>query len=432
MSEPIISPVKLLEAITKAQSQYIFETDPNLLFNELLDTLLSITNSEYGFIGEILYEEDKSPYLKTHAITNIAWNDETRKFYAENQAKGLEFKNLKSLFGEVISKKQYIISNDPYNDPRRTGLPKGHPHMGCFLGIPFFRAMNPDDEMIGMVGIANRPGGYFEQITYELKPFLSTCSNIIEGYRIDNLRKIAERKLIIEKEKALESNQLKTNFLNTISHELKTPLTIILGNLSLLKDENNLPEKDEYKEIMNDILGSGNQLAEIIDDILDITKIEANKHFLTLEKFSLTDLINNVIKQNIAQIESKNLKTSFNFDEKIEIIADKEKIARIYQNLLKNSIKFSKEGLIKTKVGKSNGYIFFSIEDQGIGIDPINHQIIFDVFSQIDGSSKRIGGIGMGLTICKRFVELHNGTIQIESELGKGSRFTVSIPIEIL
>jgi PAS domain S-box-containing protein len=195
---------QLLSAISAAQTQFITEADPGILFDNLLETLLQLTESEYGFIGEILYNTegqvyiDESymkmrgrPYLKTKAITDISWNEETRRLYDENTATGMEFHNLKTLFGRVILTGQPVISNNPKTDPRRGGLPAGHPPLNAFLGIPFYRGT----QLMGMIGIANRPGGYTEAIIADVEPFLTTCASTIEAYRNDARRKQAEEAL---------------------------------------------------------------------------------------------------------------------------------------------------------------------------------------------------------------------------------------------
>ncbi|MEQ8998332.1 MAG: PAS domain S-box protein [Coleofasciculus sp. B1-GNL1-01] len=195
---------QLLQAISAAQSQFIADANPYYLFDGLLDSILGLTNSEYGFIGEILYAENGEPfveeaymkirgrpYVKAHAITNIAWNEETRNFYDQNAAQGMEFHNLKTLFGAVIVTGKPVIYNHPATDPRRRGLPDGHPPLNAFLGLPFYI----ENKFVGMVGIANRPGGYDESLIEYLQPFLATCANIIEAYRNDKRRQKAEDEL---------------------------------------------------------------------------------------------------------------------------------------------------------------------------------------------------------------------------------------------
>ncbi len=181
----------LLEAITRVQSLFITNTDPRTLFEELLSTLLSLTNSEYGFIGDILRYQDGNPYLKTRALTNISWNDETRALYDRYSAQGMEFTNLKSLFGSVMTTGKAVISNNPAADPRRCGIPEGHPTLNAFMGIPFYNGT----AMVGMLGLANRQGGYEAGLIDHLQPLIATCAHIIEGYKIDQRRKATEEEL---------------------------------------------------------------------------------------------------------------------------------------------------------------------------------------------------------------------------------------------
>ena len=183
--------VQMLSAVAQAQKEYIAALDPRELFAGLLSNLLCLTSSEYGFIGEILHTPDGRPYLKTWAITNIAWNDETRRFYEENASKGLEFHNLQSLFGAVITSGQPLITNEPHSHPKRTGIPHGHPPLRAFMGLPFFFR----DVLIGMVGVANRPGGYSDEVAQFLEPFLATCGGIINAYNTDRRRSEAEAAL---------------------------------------------------------------------------------------------------------------------------------------------------------------------------------------------------------------------------------------------
>ncbi len=182
---------RLLLAISHAQSQFIVDANPAELFDNLLNDLLELTDSRYGFIGEVLYADGGAPYLKTHAITNIAWNEETRRFYADNFQQGLEFTNLNTLFGAVMASRQPVIANSPATDLRRGGLPEGHPPLNAFLGVPFSQS----GQLIGMVGIANRPGGYDCGIVDFLDPFLATCANIVAAYRNDRRRQQVEEAL---------------------------------------------------------------------------------------------------------------------------------------------------------------------------------------------------------------------------------------------
>jgi PAS domain S-box-containing protein len=168
----------LLDALSHAQAEFIAETDPVNIFNDLLDSLLSLTGSEYGFIARILHNADGEPYLKNFATTNIAWDSATEEFYEKHAKEGLEFTNMDTLFGAVVLTGEPVISNDPKNDERARGIPAGHPPLNAFLGLPFYSG----EKLIGMVGLSNRKNGYDSAIVDFLKPFASTCANIIEGY----------------------------------------------------------------------------------------------------------------------------------------------------------------------------------------------------------------------------------------------------------
>ncbi len=182
---------QLLGAITRAQSQFVQSRDARVVFDGMLDALLTLTDSEYGFIGEVFYEEDGTPFLKTHAITNIAWNEETQRLYDENAEQGLEFRNMDTLFGNVIVTGEVVIANKPAEDRRRGGVPRGHPPLNAFLGLPFFHR----DKLIGMVGIANRAAGYDQLLVDSLQPFLTTCTNIILGVRAQKSQAAVQKSL---------------------------------------------------------------------------------------------------------------------------------------------------------------------------------------------------------------------------------------------
>ena len=181
----------LFDAMSRAQSQFITDTDPRDIFDHLLVELLQMTESEYGFIGQIFHDDDNQPYLKTFALTNIAWNAETLEFYKQSAPTGMEFRNLNSLFGAVMTSEKIVISNDPANDPRSCGIPKGHPPLKAFLGIPFIIG----DKLIGMAGIANCPDGYNQNTVKFLKPLTLACSQMINAFKQDIARKQAEEQM---------------------------------------------------------------------------------------------------------------------------------------------------------------------------------------------------------------------------------------------
>ncbi|MFC1555726.1 PAS domain S-box protein [candidate division KSB1 bacterium] len=189
--------IKLLQALNTAQLYYFKDFSLREIFDYLLKTLLDFTESEYGFIGEVLYTEQMQPYLKTYALTDISWNEETKKFYDENDPIGMEFSNPDTLFGSVMTTEKPVIANNPYKDPRRGGLPEGHPALNAFLGLPFLIG----EQLVGMAGVANRPGGYDRKIVSYLKLFIEVSGRIIQEHRNKQKRKETENLLFESQQK---------------------------------------------------------------------------------------------------------------------------------------------------------------------------------------------------------------------------------------
>ncbi len=181
----------LLTAISRAQEHLIANAGLRQLFDSLLADFIELTQSEYGFIGDVLYQADGQPYLKTHAVTDITWDAQSRSFYQAKASKGLEFTNLKTLFGAVIPSGEAVIANDPGSDPRSGGLPEGHPKLDAFLGVPVYFG----GKLMGMIGVANRAGGYEQWIVDYLQPLLKTYGQIIEITRGDTQRRQSEHEL---------------------------------------------------------------------------------------------------------------------------------------------------------------------------------------------------------------------------------------------
>lgn len=183
---------KMLGIINQAQLQFIKDVEPRIFFETVLKQILSLTGSEFGFIGEVLYEQG-TPYLETFAITDISWNDEVRKHYEATvqRGRGMEFRNKNTLIGTVMATAQPLISNDPAQDPRSGGIPDGHPPMKSFLAIPVIKG----SKQIGMIGLGNRPDGYDPQTVEALQPLINMLGNLIEALGNEQRRKRAEETL---------------------------------------------------------------------------------------------------------------------------------------------------------------------------------------------------------------------------------------------
>ncbi|NJK94716.1 MAG: hybrid sensor histidine kinase/response regulator, partial [Bacteroidales bacterium] len=236
--------------------------------------------------------------------------------------------------------------------------------------------------------------------------------------------------LIISRNKAEEADRLKSAFLANMSHEIRTPLNSILGFSGLLK--NNYMDAEKAGIFVDIINSSGQQLLTIINDILDISKIEAGQIEIVPGPLSVADFLREMHQQFLKMAELKNLNLVLNtgfLDQNPEITTDENRLRQILGNLLNNAIKFTHCGKVEFGILIKENFIEFYVEDTGIGISPENQEIIFKPFRQIKSSNTRLyGGNGLGLSISKALVEKLGGTIEISSEQKKGSIFTFTIP----
>jgi PAS domain S-box-containing protein len=238
-----------------------------------------------------------------------------------------------------------------------------------------------------------------------------------------------EKKLLEAKQKAEKANKSKADFLNVISHELRTPLTVMLGNLPLLTDPDDMPETEEIVEIATDIEEAGTHLLGLINELLDLSKIEEGRLELNIEPLHIRDCI----KESLSLVKSLIVRKKLDLIEEVEdfsFIGDAIRMKQVIINLLGNAAKFTDKGSI-TIVSKIEGNkAHLIIRDTGCGIKEEYKSQIFDVFKQVDSSVIRANsGSGLGLAISKKLIEMHNGTIDVESEYGVRSDFCITLPI---
>ncbi|MDR4508213.1 MAG: ammonium transporter [Candidatus Brocadiaceae bacterium] len=233
---------------------------------------------------------------------------------------------------------------------------------------------------------------------------------------------------------ALEkANRLKSEFLSTMSHELRTPLNAIIGFAEVLRDELVGPINNDQREYVGDIHSSGQHLLNMINSVLDLSKIETGRLEAQFEELCIEDVINDILNIVSDMADKKSISIKKNAPPEIpSVIADKVKLKQILFNLLSNAIKFTSEyGSVCINTTLKDQYVQFAISDTGIGIKPEDTEKIFEAFCQADSSlARNYEGTGLGLTLTKLLVELHGGKIWVESEgVGKGATFTFTLPL---
>jgi signal transduction histidine kinase len=231
--------------------------------------------------------------------------------------------------------------------------------------------------------------------------------------------------------KADESDRLKTAFLANLSHEIRTPLNGILGFSELmLSEDTSADAKAEYRDI---IKSSGNQLLSIVNDIIDISKIESGELEVNYTTFNLRNALNELYETHKSDAAVKNLSfeliRDYSDESDLDILSDEIKLRQILSNLISNAIKFTYQGFVNFGYKREGDLLIFSVRDSGIGIDKKLQKMVFDRFIQIDSGNDRIeGGTGLGLSIAKAYVEKLGGEIWLESEKARGSHFHFSLP----
>jgi signal transduction histidine kinase len=220
-------------------------------------------------------------------------------------------------------------------------------------------------------------------------------------------------------------------FLASRSHELRTPLNAIIGFSDVLLQGMFGEMSDKQTEYLQDILASGQHLLSLINDILDLSKIEAGRMDLDLADFDLPSAIDDALLLMRERASRRGIASARHIDERLgEIHGDQRKVKQVLLNLLSNAVKFTPEGgRIDVRAVPMNGTIEISVTDTGIGIAPEDQEAVFEEFRQVGKAEKKAEGTGLGLALCRKFVELHGGQIWVKSELGAGSTFTFTIPV---
>ena len=291
------------------------------------------------------------------------------------------------------------------------------------VGVPMLR----EGESMGVLNVTRREAGRFSDTEVDLlKTFADQAVIAIENVRLFNDLELANRGL-------QAASRHKSEFLANMSHELRTPLNAVLGFSEVLSERmfGELNEKQE--EYLKDIQASGQHLLSLINDILDLSKVEAGRMELELTDFHLPAALDNAMTLVRERAARRGIALHADVDERLgQIQADERKIRQVVLNLLSNAIKFTPEGgSINVRAMPGDGVVKVSVGDTGAGIAPEDQEAIFEEFKQVGTAAKKVEGTGLGLALSRKFVELHGGRIWVTSELGAGSTFTFTIPMRI-
>ena len=286
--------------------------------------------------------------------------------------------------------------------------------------IQDYRFIHEDGSVVWVIGQAVPELNENNQVI----GYVGTITDITERKRIEDLKAAVDR--------AESADRLKSAFLATMSHELRTPLNSIIGFTGILLQNLVGPLNDEQKKQLTMVQGSAQHLLELINDVLDISKIEAGQVTIYPSEFYLNEAVQRSLEKIVPMAEKKGLTVNSDISpDRILLNNDQRRVEQILINLLNNAVKFTEKGEVKVKCQVTDGYVLTSVSDTGIGIQPEDLEVLFKPFQQIDtGISRQYEGTGLGLSICKRLVELMGGQISVESEWGKGSTFSFTLPLQ--
>jgi GAF domain-containing protein len=312
-----------------------------------------------------------------------------------------------------------IKSTDAYSGPLRDVIERAE--VRSILAVPLLR----EEHVLGGLTVSRKIAGSFPPGVIDILQTFAAQSAIA----IQNARLFRE---IEQKGHELEiASQHKSQFLANMSHELRTPLNAILGYTELIVDQiyGKVPEK--IRDVLERVQKSGRHLLGLINDVLDLSKIEAGQLTLSLSDYSFQDAVQSVVSSVESLAKEKGLRLTVEVTPKLPVgLADERRVVQVLLNLVGNAIKFTDAGEVGIRVNAVDDAFVVSVSDTGPGIPKSQHERIFEEFQQVDGSSTRAkGGTGLGLAIAKKIIELHGGRIWVESVVGKGSTFTFSLPV---
>jgi signal transduction histidine kinase len=291
----------------------------------------------------------------------------------------------------------------------------------ALLAIPLLH----EGRIIGGLTVLRRtPGAFSEEIVRLIQAFATQSALAIQNANLFHEIEETGRQLAV-------ASQHKSEFLANMSHELRTPLNAILGYTELIQDNIYGQVPDRIREVLDRVQSSGRHLLGLINDVLDLSKIEAGRLTLSIADYSMKEVVQTVVMATEALVAEKKVALRIAISEHLPLgEGDQRRITQVLLNLVGNAIKFTEAGEIAVQAIAADGAFHLSVRDTGPGIAAEDQQRVFEEFQQVDSSSTREkGGTGLGLSISKKIIELHGGRIWVESELGRGSTFHFTLPV---
>ena len=418
----------LLSMLQYGLSQYVSSRSIHETGRYMLDALLKLTQSEYGFIGEVLHDDNGKPYLQMHVMTNMSWDVETEKYFVDSNGSGVEISNMNNIFGKIVESGKPLVLDKAALARHSARFPAGHPLPETFAGVPIFYG----DDMVGIYGLANSKSGYDARLLKFLNPFNVTYGVIINAYRLTAQEQHIKSDLQVAKDEAEKANKAKSDFLNHMSHELRTPLNAILGFGQLMEAEDealSVTQQDYLQEMMK----AGRHLLDLIDEVLDLARIEAGKLQLMIDTFYLPEVISecHALIEPLAAERNLHLEFCASHCSNVWVQVDRMRLKQILLNLLSNAIKYNREAgeITLTCQEETDSLLRLMVCDTGEGIREDKLHQLYEAFNRLGAENSNIEGTGIGLMISRRMIEMMGGSLAVTSKVGEGSCFSFTVPL---
>ncbi len=385
--------------------------------DQLLQTVCDLTKERFKLYHAHIYLYDP----ERESLVLAAGAGEVGRIMRK-EGRRIRMNSPRSLVARAARERRGVIVNDVTADDNFLPNPL-LPETRAEMAVP----MIVGDQLIGVLDVQSEILNRFDEEDVRIKTALAEQVAVA----VQNARLYQQQVQVAEEARKLD--RLKNEFLASMSHELRTPLNSIIGYAEVMLDgvDGELP--DEAMEDLEAIHESGKHLLSMINDILDLAKIEAQRLELDRQALPLDSVVEEVQRTTAILVKDKPVEIKAELPADLPpVYADHVRLRQILNNLLSNAVKFTNEGYVRITAQHvpDDNAVVISVEDTGIGIAPEHINAIFEQFRQVDGSSsRRAGGTGLGLTITKRLVEMHGGRIWVESEVNKGSKFSFTMPV---
>lgn len=413
----------LLEALWQVNNQFMIFKQIEEVAQYLLTHVIHVSESAFGFIGEVVYDDKGVPKFVPHALNQILWNNDDGVFYQlQDEDKPYICTRLNGWLNSIMLNQETVTFLADADE-------KSVVRSQSFLGVPIFYG----NKLVGVYGLSNHKSGYSQDTVEFLTPFTRNYGALIYYKRMLAKQDKLNQDLIVQRHEAEKANQAKSAFLSSMSHELRTPLNSVLGFTQLLSRNPNLTvvQRDSLHEIEK----AGKHLLSLVGDVLDLAKIESGYIDLTLEPVSLNQLLkecHDLIKP-IADESAIELHIA---PDKIQAVvrADRTRLKQVLVNLLSNAIKYNKpQGHVWVNVAEhGQNRLNIQVIDTGKGIAPDKRDSLFQPFNRLGQEGGMIEGTGIGLSISKTLIELMGGVIQYQPMDAGGSCFSLCLAKETL